>query len=178
MIVIGVAPGVRNLAYCVLSYNGEGLPRVPGFGADLLKGIRLNAASTFSDLQRKANVHLKVLSVVFERFPPVVIAVGPQAVPRENELQVQAARLVLHLLVAGLADRGAKIQHAEWRTKPELLAALGATKWSTVLDGRIAEPPEPTSRAKLERRLAKPAVRIAAATALAGGALLKPENLK
>lgn len=176
--MVGIAPGVRNLAYCVLNYNGEGLPRIPGFGADLLKGIRLNGALTLGDLQRKANVHVKVLSVVFERFPPVVVAVGPQAVPRENELQVQAARFVLHLLVAGLAERGMRVQHAEWRTKEELLAALGGTRWSNVLNGRIAQPADEQGRLKLERRLGKPAVRLAAAAALAGGNLLNQQNQK
>jgi hypothetical protein len=176
VIVVGIAPGVRNLAYCVLHYRDGELPRVPGFGADLLKGIRLNGATSFLDLQRKASVHVKILSVVLERFPPVVLAVGPQAVPRESELQVEAARLVLKLLVAGLADRGMRIEVMDWDSKEELLEELGASRWSSVLGGRIAQPDEARAREKLERRLRKPAVRIAAAAALAAGSRRKLEN--
>jgi hypothetical protein len=47
-----------------------------------------------------------------------------------------------------------------------------------VLTGRIAQPDDERARARLERRLRKPAVRIAAAAALAGGGLLLNGNYK
>jgi len=168
VIVLGIAPGVRNLAYCVLHYKeGDGwLPAVRL--AELLKGIRLNGASLPTDLRRKAGHHIKILGVVLERFPPVLIAVGPPAIPSEPELHTEAARLVLRLFVAELAERGVPLRHMEWRTKDALARALGSDKWRNVLDGRIEN----------ESRLHKPAVRVAAAAALAGGIALHAETHK
>lgn len=168
MIVLGIAPGVRNLAYCVLHYKeGEGwLPTAQL--AELLKGIRLNGATLPNDLRRKVGHHVKILGVVLERFPATLIAVGPPAIPSEPEFHTEAARFVLRLLVTELGQQGLPLRHVEWRTKPELAAALGIDKWRSVLDGRIAN----------GARLRKPAVRVAAATALAGGLLLHAENRK
>jgi len=168
VIVLGIAPGVRNLAYCVLHYKeGEGwLPTVRL--AELLKGIRLNGASLPHDLQRKAGHHVKILTVVLERFPPMLIAVGPPALPTEPEFHTEAARFVLRLLVGELKHHGLPLRHMEWRTKPELARALGIEKWRNVLDGRIAD----------EARIVKPAVRVAAAAALAGGLTLQGQNNK
>lgn len=168
MIVLGIAPGVRNLAYCVLHYKeGEGwLPTVRL--AELLKGIRLHGATLPTDLRRKAGHHAKILSVVLERFPPVLIAVGPAAIPTEPEFHTEAARFVLRMVVGELAQAGMPVRHLEWRTKPELAHALGIDKWRNILDGRIAN----------EAKLRKPAVRVAAAAALAGGLVLQAENHK
>ena len=169
MIVLGIAPGGRNLAYCVLHYKeGEGwLPTVRL--AELLKGIRLHGASMATDLQRKAGHHVKILTVVLERFPPTLIAVGPPALSTEPEFHTEAARFVLKMLITKLSHAGLPLRHMEWRTKTELAHALGIDKWRSVLDGRIADP---TGRVK------KPAVQIAAAAALAGGLSLHRQNNK
>ena len=207
MIVLGIAPGVRNLAYCVLSYKDEEfpeavvckacdrrvkvprngldpltpsakltcecgetvhvqryLPWVPRFGADLLKGIRMNGATVLGDLQRKATAHVRVLDVIFQRFPPVVIGVGPPARPNEPELHTEAARFVLRLAVAALAEQNMRIQQFDdWRTKDDLLDELHVKQWSKVLRGRI-------ENLDAKRQLGKPGVQIAAATALAASA--------
>lgn len=186
MIVLGIAPGVRQLAYCVLHYSDPGeLPRVPDFGADLLKGIRTHGTKTLFDLQKKARIHVKILDVILERFPPLIIAVGPAAISTEPELHVEAARLVLRLAVAGMREQGFRIELAEWRTKAEVTDALDADKWSTILDGRIENtawtPIDKAARKRAERltqRLRKPAVCIAAASALAAGRRLRPETYK
>lgn len=168
VIVLGIAPGVVNLAYCVLHYK-EGIGWLPmARAAELLKGIRLNGATLPTDFVRKAQQHAKILRVVLERFPPVLIAVGPPARPKEPELRIEAARLVLRLLVSELNQMGVPLRHMEWRTKEEIATVLGLDKWRSVLDGRIGN----------QGRLKKPAVRLAAATALAGGTQLLAENHK
>ena len=108
------------------------------------------------------------MSVVLERFPPLLIAVGPAAIV-EPEFHTEAARFVLRMVAAELSQNGMPVRHLEWRTKPELAQALGIDKWRSVLDGRIVD----------ARRLTKkPAVMVAAAAALAGGLVLQAENHK
>lgn len=159
MIVVGIAPGVRNLAYCVLHYKEGHLPRVPKFGADVLKGVK---PGTDKDrLRDKVAIHMKVFEVVLERFPPTIIAIGPPAVKSEPRLYIEAARLVVGALVARLQREGVPVELVSLRTRDELVEALGATSWSSALSGRL----EPMERVKTR------SVKVAAATALAAVAI-------
>lgn len=160
MIVVGIAPGVRNLAYCVLHYKEGELPRVPKYGADVLKGVK--PAGNAERLREKVSIHMKVFEVVLERFPPTVIAIGPPAVKSEPRLYIESARFVLGMLVARLQREGLPVELMSWRTRDELVDVLEAPSWSSALVGRL----EPMKRVKTR------AVKVAAATALAAGSLV------
>lgn len=165
--MLGIAPGVQNLAYCVVSYGDEG--KLPTAGLrQLLKGIRMKGAKSPLEFQRKFSAHAKILDVVFERSLPVIVAVGPPALASEPMLQVETARLCIKVLAHELARRGLPIRHFEWRTKDELVNVLGLAGWNQVLFGRL-------QNASL---IKKPAVQVAAATALAGGSSYLSEKIR
>lgn len=123
VVVLGVAPGIKRLAYVVLLARGEH-PRM--LDHDVVRGARTQAATPESELRRKAGIPLKILEVVIERAPPVVIAVGPPGFESEPTLHIQMCRVALRLLVAAMNEQGFRIQYREWPTREELAAELGS----------------------------------------------------
>ena len=146
-------------------YGDEGVLPTAGL-RELLKGIRMNGARLPLDFQRKFSAHAKILDVVLERATPVVIAVGPPALASEPVLQVETARFCLRAIAGELARQGLPVRHFEWRTKDELVEVLGLADWNQVLLGRLQN----------SKGIKKPAVQVAAATALAGGSLYRAEK--
>lgn len=165
LVVLGVAPGLQRLAYCAVTYGDQGTLPEAGI-RQLLKVIRMNGAASPLEFQKKFVPHAKILDVVLERALPVVVAVGPPASSSEPLLQVETARFCLRLLVQELARQGLPVRHFEWRTKDELVEELGLAGWNQVLLGRL----------KNASRIKKPALQLAAATALAGGSAFFAEK--
>lgn len=90
MIVLGISPGLKALAYSVIR---GGDPPYP-VDHDVLLGGRVKSST--ADLSKKAHVHELVLSVVLERDPPQVIAIGPACNSKEPPEYVQAAIAMLN----------------------------------------------------------------------------------
>lgn len=89
MIVLGVSPGLKALAYSVIR---AGSPPC-AIDHDVLLGGRIKGS--LADLPKKAHVHALVLDVVLERDPPQVIALGPPCNLKEAPEYVQAAIAML-----------------------------------------------------------------------------------
>lgn len=165
LIVLGIAPGLQNLGYCIVSYKDDGsLPKARY--RELLKGIWMRGATAPAELQKKAKAHRMVLDIVLERWQPVLIAVGPPALPKEPAIQVDAARFVLRVFFSELIGAGLPMRYIEWQTKEEIAAVLGLDEWRRVLPGRLLN----------AQGIKKPALQVAAATALAGGSVLLAEK--
>lgn len=90
MIVVGIAPGLKSTSYSVLDVSGGTAVDVD---KDVLTGGRFKAGLV--DLGRKAWVHYLILSVVFERDPPALIAIGPPCNPKDPPEHIAAFRRVL-----------------------------------------------------------------------------------
>jgi hypothetical protein len=131
LIVIGISPGLRSLAYCVLAFSGQqGRPEV--CDSDLLKGGRPRQGDPAERLRRKATPHALVLDVVFERAIErnadlgceTLVAVGPspEDVPAEHAAIV---RLIVRGMIMGLREQGIRIAHVEWLTEQDLGKVLG-----------------------------------------------------
>lgn len=182
MIVLGIAPGLQNLGYCVVSCDANReLPHALYW--ELLKGIWMRGATAPAELQKKAKAHRLVLDIVLERWQPMLIAVGPPALTKEPKLQVEATRFVLRLLLTELIGAGLPVRYIEWQTKQEIADVLGIAEWRQVLAGRLttaehtaAPEDDPEDLPPSPRELKKPALQIAAATALAGLAVLQAEK--
>lgn len=94
MIVFAVAPGVKHLGYVVLEYNGNGTCRP--LDSDILSGKKLVQGKPNPGLLRKKfNPHQLILTTVWERYFPVVLALGPPADQTEPEFNADLARVVL-----------------------------------------------------------------------------------
>lgn len=94
MIVFSVAPGVRHLGYVVLEYNGNG--SCHPLDSDILSGKRLvEGKPNPGQLRRKFGAHQLIISTVWERYLPVVLALGPPADPNESPLNAELARVVI-----------------------------------------------------------------------------------
>ena len=133
MIVLGITPGVRSLAYCVLSLrDGSDEPEL--LDSDLLKGGRVAAGDDERRILKKAAPAL-ILHIVLERAfdlnrkEPVVMAIGPGS-EKEPETLVFLVRAMLTGLAVELEERGVRIECINWRTASELDTVLGmeATK--------------------------------------------------
>lgn len=98
MIVLGVSPGLRALAYSVMRAGDP--PR--SIDHDVLLGGRV---SETTDLAKKAHVHALVLEVVLERDPPQIIALGPPCNAKEPKEHVDAAVAMIRQLAARTSAR-------------------------------------------------------------------------
>jgi hypothetical protein len=97
-IVLGVTPGIKSLAYVVLDASGE---RPTSLDHDVLTGGRLKKDSSLAELGKKAYVHGLILSVILERDPPLMVALGPACNPKDPPEHQTVARMV----ILGLAKR-------------------------------------------------------------------------
>lgn len=92
MNVLGISPGITRLSYCVLA------PGPSVIDTDTLKGPKLGVAAIaalgISELARKFRVHDLILSVVWERYEPTKIVIGPPC-PGENSDLVRVAQEAL-----------------------------------------------------------------------------------
>ena len=97
MLVLGIAPGLDALAYSVVWWKDDG--DVIAVDTDILRCRPLSLEGKRNP-EKRSRVHMLVLSVVAERFPPTQICIGPVIDPREPELHVQAALLMIRAVAA------------------------------------------------------------------------------
>ncbi len=129
MIVLGISPGVRSLAYCLLRVRPAGELEVVDH--ELMKGGRPQPADTKEALQKRSKPHSLVLHIVMERAfesnggAPLLVAIGPSGkdVP---SLELLAVRIVLTGLCAELEARGVRINCINILDTRSLDEALGA----------------------------------------------------
>ncbi len=95
MIVLGIAPGLKSLAYSVLDIS-KGYARCVDH--DVLLGGRIKNLNSLAEFAKKAYVHALILDVVFERDPPIALAIGPACNPKDPELHLSAVTLMLKTL--------------------------------------------------------------------------------
>lgn len=140
MIVVGIAPGLRHLSYCVLLFREPG-----GFGeqvdSDILKTGRGEIGLDQGIWRNKIATHCRLLEIVFERASPAIVAVGPALDPDEPELQVEVARLVLRAFAKGPCAQWVR-SYYEWKTPDELGRVLGVKppKFRPALKAHLKEP--------------------------------------
>lgn len=139
MVVLGITPGVRSLAYCVLARAPQA-PEPTLVDSDLLKGGRPKPSDNDKDLKRKAKPHILTLDVVLKRafdIPPkgqkVVMAIGPGSGKEPPEL-VFLVRAVLTGLAVELGELGMHIECINWYTTKELDVLLGTSFKRAVRD--------------------------------------------
>lgn len=112
-IVLGIAPGLRALAYSVMSASGGALTPIDH---DILLGGHLK--KSLADLSKKAYAHALILDVVFERNPPAVLAIGPACNAGEPPEHLWAVRTMLEALAGNFGVRIGSID------EPRMHAAL------------------------------------------------------
>lgn len=120
MIVLGVSPGIKKLAYCVIEPVGDPAdPEWELLDLDRLKGAKVAATALAafgaSELVKKFKVHDLILSTIWERYTPEVMVVGPPADPAESERLVSAARRALRSMAASYG-----MEYIEIKTLEEL----------------------------------------------------------
>ncbi len=132
MIVVGISPGLRSLAYCVLFFPAE--PSRPEVrDSDLMKGGRVKKDADQASLARSARPHELVLDVVLERAMeandhpvlPTIVAVGPSVSTKEPNEHDKTVRQLLRAMVLQMKGAGHRIDHREWRTEEDLGKVLG-----------------------------------------------------
>lgn len=114
-IVLGIAPGLKSLAYSVLSVDGQSVTPIDH---DILLGGHLK--KSLAGLAKKAYAHALILDVVFERNPPAVLAIGPPCNPGEPSEHLEAVRTMLALVSGQFGVRIAPIDEPLMTTELEL----------------------------------------------------------
>lgn len=109
VVILGIAPGLKSIAYSVLSVTSGQDGKVTTVDHDVLLGGRLNS---LANLAKKAYVHALVLDVVFERDPPEVLAIGPACNPKEPLPHVWAVRVMLSELAHKFGVRVVDVDEA------------------------------------------------------------------
>jgi hypothetical protein len=133
LIVVGISPGLRSLAYCVLVFSAtSGRPEIRD--SDLSKGGKAKKKTPKGELEKKATPHRLLLDVVIERAIDenrlrgltTVVAVGPNADAEEPPPHDLVVRAVLKRMVEELRTHGFAVEYMEWQTSTALEAALGS----------------------------------------------------
>lgn len=106
-IVLGIAPGLKSLAYSVMSSAGTSLSPIDH---DILLGGHLK--KSLADLSKKAYAHALILDVVFERNPPAVLAIGPACNAGEPPEHLWAVRTMLEALAGNFGVRIASLDES------------------------------------------------------------------
>lgn len=81
LIALGVSPGLRHLAYCVLKFDGG--PKAELLDSDVLRGGRTIRDLNVFELAIKFRIHSMILDLVWERHTPTVLGLGPRASSQE-----------------------------------------------------------------------------------------------
>lgn len=158
VIILGITPGLKSLAYSVMNVSGP--PEV--IDHDILLGGRIEDSLTA--IAKKAYVHALILDVVFERDPPLVLAIGPPCNRKEPPAHIAAVQLMLVTLARKFGVR---------------ITSLDETLMNTIL---TPSPRESLQRV-VSRRLGTPLdssdrrIVLASAIALAGGVLVERGQL-
>lgn len=161
MIVLGILPGVRSLAYCVLYRAAPPAEDLRVVDSDLLKGGRPRAADNEAAIRQKARPHKLTLDVVIERAfdldRRVVMAIGPGSDQEPSQLTF-LVRAMLTGLAQELTERSMPIRCVNWMNEEALTQALGMSPKKAVrkILGKVSPP------------MVREPYMLAAATALAG----------
>lgn len=94
MIAFGVAPGIKSLAYCALEWEGRGAVRVLD-QAVMTKSRLVKDNPSPALLQKRFHCHRLILTTVWDRHQPAVLAIGPPADLSEPVLNAQLAGAIL-----------------------------------------------------------------------------------
>jgi hypothetical protein len=122
VIILGIAPGIRTLAWSVLDFPDRTL-RADCLDCDVEHhGARGFSLETFEDMLARAKVHWLILTVLLGRHEGAVLVLGPQADRYEPEEHAEAARCLLRTLCMG-----AGVPVLEIGTRDEVLDTLGVT---------------------------------------------------
>lgn len=121
MIVLGITPGLRALAYSVVGFRGE--DRGDLIDADVLRGSRAPPDANLTALTHKGRPHRLILSVILERHPPAALGLGPPYSRQEPQLHVTAARHVCSLLAGAF-----RVPTQDFPSKQELFATFPEKK--------------------------------------------------
>lgn len=157
VIILGITPGLKSLAYSVMDVSGP--PQV--IDHDILLGGRVK--DSLAAIAKKAYVHALVLDVVFERDPPVVLAIGPPS--RKEPPEYIAA---VQLMLATLARKfGVRITLLDEALMNDILTPSPRESLERVVSRRLGSP-----LGSSDRRIV-----LAAAIALAGGILVERGQL-
>lgn len=94
MIAIGIAPGIRSLAYCALEWDGHGTAQV--LDQDVLSRPKLiKGDPNPALLAKRFHCHRLILTTVWDRHVPTILSIGPQCDPAEPELNAIIAGTIL-----------------------------------------------------------------------------------
>lgn len=119
MIVLGITPGLRALAYSVIGWGAPG-ERAELIDADILRaGRKVDPNANLAALLMRAHPHRLILSVVFERNPPAVLGIGPAYSKKEPQLHVEAVRKLASLLAGAFS-----VPHESFPDRKDLLSVF------------------------------------------------------
>lgn len=122
MIVLGIAPGIRTLAWSVLDFPDRTL-RADCLDCDVEHhGARGFSIVTFEDMLSRARVHWLILTVLLGRHDGAVMVIGPQADSKEPVEHAEAARCLLRSLCLGVG-----VPLLEFTDRDEVLDVLGVS---------------------------------------------------
>jgi len=93
VLVLGLTSGLSSLGYSVLSTTPSHLDQID---CDLLAGSRMASSSIWT----RCNAHRLILTVILERHPPTVLALGPPVERGEPPEFVTEMRLMMRSIAA------------------------------------------------------------------------------
>lgn len=152
MIVLGIAPGLKSLAYSVLDISAGAATCLDH---DVLLGGRIPLAA----FAKKAYVHALILDVVFERDPPALLAIGPPCNPKEPVEHLFAVAVMLKTLANKFR---VNVLDVDARLLGEALTLSPRESLLRVVNRRLKTPLDSDDKRRV----------LATATALAGAARL------
>lgn len=132
MIVIGIVPGLKSLAYVVLSVNERGLGDPVLW--DVIHTRKTPDAAPLAQLAARAEVLALELSVVLERGPVLAVGLGPPYARAEPKPHVDAVRAMLERLT-----RSARIPLLSLENKGDLHDTLSEAAEERVTTRNLSE---------------------------------------
>ena len=120
MIVLGVAPGLGELAYSVLAYHA-GATQADPVDSDVLHAGRGPLPTSAFQVLRRTHVHHMILGVVCERWTPALVVLGPAVRPKEPPEHVDSVRQLIRIIAVSLS-----VPVVDLPDKDAMLSALGA----------------------------------------------------
>lgn len=140
-VVLGIAPGLSAVGYCVLDIDAQGLAHCLDYdvwsGNRTAQLDRANAnlsTATIAQLIRRFHCHALLVDVLFERHYPLVLSIGPPATSKEPDKHVRAASKALKDMARPFGIR------VHTFTKDQLRDAFPGEKLRTLVQDRLASP--------------------------------------
>lgn len=121
MIVVGISPGLGALAYSALGWSPRSPDSLDALDSDIIHAGRQLKAGSALQIARRCRAHHLMLDVVFGRYPPAIVAIGPQLNRRELPEHVAAIRVLIQGISMALT-----IPLYDFGDRKDLLDALDA----------------------------------------------------